>query len=368
MGYIAAGRGGVFEYTARHGKIRLGESQFGKVRVCYFLEREIVMATVLKWREDRDAEFILGDLVGLDWVTDQIRLSEIDWKESANNCARLTSPLIREAIEDYHASMSKGDTFPMVVVERSEDGYIILGGNQRCNAAKLFENDDLLIGAYVVEPLTSADRELIIRSLNSRHGQGATKDERIEHAVYLVQGKGIRTEIAARAMCIGESSILDRIRANDTRAELIKNGIDCSKMSMTHLKAIAKLKDPSRKIQLAKAVEITGATGTETDELVKGVERARSTAAAQKVIAEAASQWAASKAIKKKTGASTNKRRKSLIDLLTRLSDFLETGNAGSSISTMDDAGCSPKYDADTIRVLAAKITTRLNCIMESGK
>jgi ParB-like chromosome segregation protein Spo0J len=326
------------------------------------------MAVNLKWREDRDAEFILGDLVGLDWITDQIRLSEIDWKESANNCARLTSPLIREAIEDYHASMSKGDTFPMVVVERSEDGYIILGGNQRCNAAKLFEDDDVLIGAYVVEPLTSADRELIIRSLNSRHGQGATKDERIEHAVFLVQGKGIRTDVAARAMCICESSITDRIRANDTRAELIKSGVDCSKMSMTHLKAMSRLKDPSRKLQLAKAVSITQATGAETEELVRGVEKARSTAAAQKVIAEAASQWAASKAIKKKTGASTNRRRKSLIDLLTRLSDFLETGNAGSSISTMDDAGCSPKYDADTLRVLAAKITTRLNCIMESGK
>lgn len=322
----------------------------------------------LNWRPDPDAEFVVGSIVGLSWKTKPIRLSEIDWKESANNCARLTSPLLKNVIEDYHASMAKGDVFPMVVVEESDNGYIILGGNQRCNAVKQFEDDDCLIDAYIVEPLTSADRELIIRSLNSRHGAGATKEERIEHAVFLVQGKGISTAVASRAMCVGESSILRRIRASEARADLTRKGVDCSKFSIGHLDALSKINDEARKVQLAKAVQTCGATADDTEAIAKGVEKSRSNAAAQKLIAEAASQWAASAAIKRKAGGSNNKRRKTLLDILTRLSDFLETGNAGGSITTLDDAGCSVKQDGDVVRVLAAKIKSRLDCILESGK
>ena len=322
----------------------------------------------LNWRHDPDAEFVLGQLVGITWLEVEFPLSQIDWKESANNCARLKAPLLHEVIEEYHASQVRGDVFPMVVVEESENGFIILGGNQRCNAAKLFDDDKVTIKAYVVEPLTSSDRELIIRSLNSRHGHGATKDERIEHAVFLVQDKGVATLVAARAMCVSESVITSRIRCIETRAELARKGVDSSKFSWTALESLARVKDVSRKVQVAKAVEQYKPASDDVASVVSGVLNAKTDASAQKVISNASTAWATSQVIKTTAEKGTNSRRKNFLASLQRLVKLLETGNAGSPISTLDDVGCSVKADLESVRVLVAKITSRLNCIVESGK
>lgn len=322
----------------------------------------------LNFRPDPDAEFVLKEIVGVTWETEEVRLDEIDWKESANNCARLSAPLVQHLIEDYHASFARGDVFPMVVMEISENGYIILGGNQRCNAAKMFDDITLVVGAYIVDPLTSADRELIIRSLNSRHGQGASKDERLEHAVFLVQGKGISTEVAAHAMCVGASTILHRIRANETRSALTRKGVDCSTFSLGHLDTLGRVANEARKTQLAKSVELYKPTAEQLSGVVAGVAKAKSEAAAQKLVVVASKEWADSLSVKKTVSRSTSRRKVKFIDTLRRMSLFLETGNGGGAISTLDDAGCNPNNDGDTVRVLAAKITNRLNCILESGK
>jgi hypothetical protein len=307
-------------------------------------------------------------LVGIAWQEDEFPLSDIDWKESANNCARLKAPLLYDVIEEYHASQVRGDVFPMIVVEESENGYIILGGNQRCNAAKLFNDDQLMVMAYVVEPLTSSDRELIIRSLNSRHGQGGTKEERIEHAVFLVQDKGIATEKAARAMCISEWAICSRIRSIETRESLSRHGVNCGGFSWSMLDVLSRVKNEARQVQLSKAIEQLKPTVDEVTPVVSGVLKAKSDASAQKVIAGALTAWSATNAVKVNTRKGTNTRRKKFLDRLNQLATFLETGNAGSPVATLDDVGCSVKLDLDSVRVLAAKISSRLMCIVESGR
>lgn len=322
----------------------------------------------LRWKPDTDAEFVLRDIVGLDWAVADVSLSEIDWRESANNCARLSEPLLHEVIADYHASMTRGDVFPMVVVEQSESGYIILGGNQRTNAVKQFDDDSLCVKAYVVEPLTSSNRELIIRSLNSRHGAGATKQERIQHAVYLVQEKGVSIHTAARAMCVHETSIALYIKANETRAEIARKGVDCSKFTTSHLVALARVTNDARKMQIAKAAELTRPTADQLAAVASAVESSRSDAAAQKVIATHEATWHSSNKVRKCVGPATNKRRRDFLLLLDKVVAFLETGNGGMPVSTMDDVGCSPKADGDAIRVQVAKIVSRLSCIVESGK
>jgi hypothetical protein len=256
----------------------------------------------------------------------------------------------------------------MVVVEESEVGFIILGGNQRCNAAKLFEDDSLIIKAYVVDPLTSSDRELIIRSLNSRHGQGATKEERIEHAVYLVQYKGVATSVAARAMCVSESVIASRIRCIETRVELARKGIDANTFSWTALDSLSRVKDLSRKVQIAKAVEQYKPVSDDVAAIVSGVLNAKTDANAQKLISNASTAWAATQVVKTRAEKGTNSRRKLFLQSLQRLTKLLETGNAGSPVSTLDDVGCSVKADLESVRVLVAKITSRLTCIVESGQ
>lgn len=328
------------------------------------------MSSKREWRSDPDAETILRDVAGLPYVIDTISMSDIDWSESANNCARLTDPLNAEKIEDYASGMNRGDVFPRIVVERhkKKDKYVILGGNQRSAALKTIDAA-ALIECYVVDPLTSDERELVIRSLNSRHGWGATKDERIEHAVYLVRKHGMHVETVSRAMVVAPSTIHLHIRAEDERARLAKSGINSSRMARTTLSVLPSVADEALRNAVAKAAIETKASAEKTTSLAAVVSKARSKAAASAAIADFRKAADTISEIKKSKGGALKKpRREKALHLLTSLCDFLERGNDGQAFSTLDELSCSVDHDLDNIRVLTAKITSRLNCICEAGK
>jgi len=322
------------------------------------------------FRRDFDAEKVINEFAGITFRVGPVPFTEINWIESANNCARLGNALSHEKIEEYATAFRNGDQFPMVVVERNTTGFIILGGNQRCNALKVLDIKDLVLECYIVEPLTSANRELIIRSLNSRHGWGSEKSERIEHAVYLVEAKGIATEVAARAMMVSESTIVDRIRINKTRQELIEAGLkeasDSRLFSNAHLEAIARVSNSARKMQLAKVVRDTKVKSADVATLATSVQKAKSDAQAQKKIADAAKDWMQTNELTT-LAPKNNTRRTTFVRKITDLESFLESGNQGSAFSTFDELGCSAA-DADKLMVSIAKIKARLECIVECAK
>lgn len=328
-------------------------------------------ATVTReWRSDPDAEVILRDIAKLPYLIDTISLDDIDWSESANNCARLTDPLNTGKIEDYATCMRNGDVFPRIVVERhkKKNRYVILGGNQRSAALKTIDSS-ALVECYVVDPLTSDERELVIRSLNSRHGWGSTKEERIEHAVFLVRKYGMHVDTVARAMVVGSSTISLHIRAEDERARLAKNGIDSSAMPNKSLTSLASIADESLRNAVARTSVETKSTGDKTAELAAAVAKAKSKAAASAAIADFKKAANAIDEIKSNRGSSIKKpRREKVLRLLTTLADFLERGNDGQAFSTLDELSCSVEHDLDNIRVLTAKVTSRLHCICEAGK
>jgi ParB-like chromosome segregation protein Spo0J len=328
------------------------------------------IAPSLKWRDDPDAETILRNIAQLPFVVETISLSVIDWAESANNCARLTDPLNKEKIDDYANCMRNGDVFPRIVVERQKkkSGYVILGGNQRSAALKSLDAS-ASIECYVVDPLTTGERELVIRSLNSRHGWGSTKEERIEHAVFLVRKYGMRVDDVARAMVVGVTSINNRIRSENERVRLAKAGIDAASMSQSALSAISSIADLSLRDVVAKAAVETKATGEKACELSAAVAKAGSKAAASSAIADFKKSASAMDQLKKSARGGIKKpRRERFLDLIGRLSDFLERGNDGAAFSTLDELSCSVEHDLDNVRVLTAKITGRLHCICEAGK
>lgn len=328
------------------------------------------MSNTREWRSDPDAETILRDIAKLPYVIEVISLDSIDWSESANNCARLTDPLNSEKIEDYASGMNRGDVFPRIVVERhkKKNKYVILGGNQRTAALKTIDAS-ALIECYVVDPLTSDERELVIRSLNSRHGWGSTKDERLEHAVFLVRKYAMHVDTVARAMVVSSHAINHRIRAEDERTRLAQSGIESAFLPLRTLSALASVADESMRDALAKASIEVKATGEKTAELAAVVSKARSKAAASSAIAEFKKAANVAREIKKPAGGKLKKpRREKLLSSLTSLADFLERGNDGHSFSTLDELCCSVDHDLDNVRVLTAKITSRLHCICESGK
>jgi ParB-like chromosome segregation protein Spo0J len=323
----------------------------------------------IAWRNDPDAETILRDIAKLPFQEDYISLNDIDWSESANNCARLTDPLNHEKIEDYATCMRAGDAFPRIVVERHKRGkYVVLGGNQRTAAVKSIDAN-AVIECYVVDPLTSGERELVIRSLNSRHGWGSTKEERIEHAVFLVRKYGVHIDAVSRAMVVSDHAITQRIRAEDERARLAKDGIDASKVAIKALSALASVPNESLRNSVAKAAIEAKANAIETADLAKVVAKSKSKAAAVSAIADFKKAADAIVEIKSSRGGELRKpRREKLLHLLTTLADFLERGNGGQAFATLDELSCSVDHDLDNVRVLTAKITSRLHCICEAGK
>ena len=315
------------------------------------------------WRDDPDAVAVLS-FIGATAVVKEIELNEIDWNESNNNCARLTHPFNNEKIEEYHRSMELGDIFPRVVVESSKTGFVILGGNQRMAAVKRFNGEVSSVSAYVTQPLTEAHREVVIRSLNSRHGWGSEKEERIEHAQFLVRRHGFAVADVARLLAVSACTITDRIRAEDMRASLARRGLDSSQMAQTALTAIARVKNERAATTLAKSVIEHKVTVDKLVDVVKKVENATSVAEITKCVNEFAKESAASIRSESKPEKKLRSPRRDLfMRKLEDLCAFLERGNDGSGFSSLSELQCTRPDDPEKVGVMVAKIVIRLKTI-----
>ena len=314
----------------------------------------------LETRLDPDAETVLS-FADVEYVVKEICLEEVDWSESANNCARMWNPLNEEKIDDYRMAMVAGDVFPMPVVEASKGGMIILGGNQRLNAANRIDGSMSMM-AYVARPLLTSQREVVIRSLNARHGWGDEKSERLDHAVYLVQKHGMTTDDASRMFMVAKSSINLRIKADETKARLAKRGIDASRLSQTALVAISSVQDEKYATAVAKAAVETSATGEQVTDAAKSIIAAKSTAAKAKVIKDFTKVWSDSVKLETKPKGMKRPRREKFLRQMQSISAFLEHGNDGEGFYSMDDLQCT-ENDREKVEMLCNKITVRLNVI-----
>jgi hypothetical protein len=302
-------------------------------------------------------------LVGLTWNVITISLAEIDWEVSANNCARMRNPLNTEKIDEYRASMAAGDVFPMPVVEVLGAGkYVILGGNQRCNALKQLSGCNAEVVVYCVKPLISAEREAVIRSLNARHGWGTEKSERLEHAVYLVRECGMLADDAARLMTVSATSIFHHIRAENARMELSRKGIDANKMPLGILDILSRFNDENLQTEVAKLVEKFGPTIEQTRMAAAAIEKERSPAGRHKALKEWSSEMS-SLTPPKKSKTVSRPRREKFMKFLETFSTFLDRGNDGTGFSSMDELQCSDAKDGDKVRMLCKKIIARLQVI-----
>jgi hypothetical protein len=319
------------------------------------------MLTELNTRTDHEAETVLK-FIETEYVTKQICLDEVDWDASANNCARLWNPLNEEKIDDYRMAMEDGDVFPMPVVEASATGLVILGGNQRLNAAMRI-NRQMKLMAYVVRPLLTAQREVIIRSLNSKHGWGSEKEERLAHAVFVVRKHGISTADAAKLFVVSQSSINLRIKVDDTKASLARRSIDASRLSMTALSAIGSIQDEKHATAIAKVAVEHAATGDEVAAAVQSLNSVKSSAEKAKVVKEFTTSLNAAVKREPSSGMCKKPRRKKFLAMLESFTVFLEHGNGGDGFTSMDELQCVRATDGEKIAVLCNKIIVRLNMI-----
>jgi hypothetical protein len=269
----------------------------------------------------------------------------------------MLNPLNEEKIEDYATCMKAGDVFPSVVLESTPTGYVILGGNQRLNAAKRINVTEAF--AYVVSGLTTAQRECLIRSLNARHGWGASKEERIDHALHLVVELGVSIADASRLMVVSETTLFKHVRVKSTRASLAKAGVDTSTLSMSHIDAIDRIPDEDIQAEIARIAVAKGATG----ESVKSVSDAVCSVKSRASMSSKIKEWSKDLApVASKGKTMSAPRRDKFMRLLTTMNDFLERGNAGTGFSDLDELQCT-SLDSDRVKMLSAKILIRLKII-----
>ena len=183
----------------------------------------------------------------------------------------------------------------------------------------------------------------------------------------LVRKYGLSVETIAKAMAVGASTIDLRIRAENERQNLADIGIDASVIPRNALTAIANIKDQSAKVKIATLAASKNTSGEKIADLCASVVKSKSKADSASVIADFAKNVEVLKEIK---GSKLKKpRREKFLKLLGDMVQFLEHGaDDGSAFYTLDQLTCSVVHDLDNVRVLSAKITSRLQCICESGR
>ena len=88
-----------------------------------------------KWSDDTAAEFVM-ERNNVNWIVKNIGIEDIDFENSSVNAARLKDPIISDMIIRYQTSLKSGEVLPRIIVEASEKGYFIVGGNHRALAIR----------------------------------------------------------------------------------------------------------------------------------------------------------------------------------------------------------------------------------------
>lgn len=338
--------------------MRCGWCAWRDLRLC---ESNEIKGKVMRiWRDDPDAESVLR-FAEVSWIVKVISLEDIDWDTSALNCARLWNPINEEKVSDYRSAMEVGDVFPRIVVEAGPRGFVILGGNQRSSAFRRIGESEL--EAYVVKPLLNSQREICIRSLNSRHGWGSGKEERLAHAVYLVLSCGVTTSDAARLQVVSTSAVNENVRAHQAKTRLAAKGIDVTSVPMGVMAEVSKVSDERLAVRLSKIIIEHSPTKDHVANVVKCLVKSTSAATTTKTLNEFESELKSLDNATRPASSSVQRpRRRKFILLLTGLSEFLERGNNGTGFSTLDELQCIDE-DSQMIKSLSAKVTIRLNTI-----
>ena len=309
---------------------------------------------------DQQAEAILN-YCEVTWIVKKISMEDIDWEASSLNPARLWHHVNADVVAQYATAMENGDEFPMVVVEASENGYIILGGNRRMAAMR--DLGDTEIEAYVLKPMPAKQREICIRSLNSRHGEGIDKEERMAQAVYMALSCGLTVKDAARLQSLPHRTVQDHVNAAKVTQRLAATGLDVSKVPLLHLAVISKVADNKQAARLSKILLEHKASFVETKDIVAAVLASPSVTITNKRINEFESHLATTKADQVFGSKKLQKPHWQRFTMsLSNLSLFLDRGNDGSGFTSLDELQCSAENAAGVIE-RATTVIRRLRLI-----
>lgn len=332
----------------------------------------------LTWCADLKAESDL-ERMAVQFEVKKITVGQIDFSESQVNGARLNDALVNYLIEDYMTAMRHGDTFPRPVVYAGKGGWVILSGNQRCEAVRRLINEDEVgkttrIEVYVVGTEDQFLLEIIARSGNVGHGGRSEKQERLMHAIYAVRSLGMATKDAAKIFIVTETSISMHIRAEKQRSELANRGVNTEGISTTILADLTRLDiDVGTKVGHLVAQHRPG--GDRVRSLVKGLLKAqtatgrlRQVKAFECELADEAHSSRDACVSRSKTKSSGSRvpqrpRRDKTLGMFRRLVTYLETANDGSGFTSREELQISSDADCKQLTELWKRLSLRMKII-----
>lgn len=337
------------------------------------------MATMLQlsWYADLKTE---SDLRRMAVVYDvrSVPLSKIDFRQSQVNGARTGEAILPGKVEDYAQGFRNGDTFPRVVVHKTATGYVILGGNQRCEALRRLVADgalpkDVEIEAYVVDTTDKLLLEIIARSANVAHGEGMSKEERIQHAMYCVRRLGMTAADASKAFMVSPEIIRIRIKADEMRATLQRAGVEPNRITNDALVSISKLDfDESAQVKVGHLAAQHSPKSERIKQVVDTLAKQRSSTARVAKLKEFERELAAeahdSRNGRRAASAAMSRvparpRRDRFLAAAANLANFLESGNAGEAFVNFDDLQISTQADTQRAHDLIKRLRFRLGVL-----
>jgi hypothetical protein len=142
---------------------------------------------------------------GFQWeYREKVTTDNFDTEACLRNQARLGTPLEEETIERYVAGIQNGDPFPAVVAAPARNGLLVtVDGNHRLFA---HIKRHRAIDVYVILNGTPAAIIAATMEANTKHGLPTTEDQRIHHALWLMDN-GLAVEEAAKRLALSKGSV-----------------------------------------------------------------------------------------------------------------------------------------------------------------
>lgn len=333
----------------------------------------------LSWHDDLKAESDLQRM-GVLFEKVAIPFPRIDLKESQINGARLKDAIREHKVEDYMQGFRNGDTFPRPIVHKTATGYVILSGNQRCKAIeRLIAEGDVAksveIDVYLVDTKDKLLLELIARTGNVAHGEGDTKAERLQQAIYCVRRLGMTVKDAAKAFIVGDTSIAQNMRAEDQRNRLMRAGVEAQHLTNAALEPLGRLDyDEPAQIKLGTLIAQHQPVAERVRQVVATVAKQASAPLRLQKIREFEKELATS--VHESNGHSRHEsngitkvplrpRRDKLVSKLSSLVNFLESENDGEAFTELAQLQVASKADVDKVTSLAKKLRYRLGVLIK---
>jgi hypothetical protein len=216
---------------------------------------------------------------GVTWHYEpEVPLTKVDKAASLHNQARFRALNPDHVLE--LAMAAEEMELPAIVAYYNPDGMlVVIDGNHRLEAYLSLSNKTKS-DFYVVDTIHPWVLERLTRVANVLNGEPISREERLMHALYLVQHQNMTIKAAARALMLAPSSLNAALDGEDARARLARLNFS-DNLPTGHLQLLYRIKQDKPLLEAAMLVKEASLTREETRELADKLSKAAATEKSQ---------------------------------------------------------------------------------------